>query len=131
MDKFKNFNSYSSNDWLLSVSDETQLHWYDNKLIALWEEKNAYRGRHSRLDVDIEKDIEDIGFRRKILLEKMSVTKSSQNQFNNSQIHFGTGDNVGKNKIKSKYSEKWLWQISMTILGGLIIAYLAFKFGWQ
>ena len=36
----------------------------------------------------------------------MSVTKSSQNQFNNSQIHFGTGDNVGKNKIKSKYSEK-------------------------
>lgn len=128
MDKF---NSYSDNDLLLNVSDETQLHLYDNKLIALREEKDDYRGRRGMFGVDIEKDIEDTEFRRKLLLEKMSVIKSSQNQFNNSQIHFGVGDNVGKDKTKSKYSEKWLRQIIMTILGGLIIAYLTFKFGWK
>lgn len=124
--------TYKNNyDLLAETSDETQLYWLDKKLIALWEERRADRGRRSRFDIDIEEDIKDIEFRRKLLLEKMNVTKMSQNQFSNSQVHFGVGDNIDKNKIENKHAEKRLSNIIISIAVGLAITYLTFKFGWQ
>lgn len=67
----------------------------------------------------LEQDIKDIEFKRKLLLERMSVIKSPQ--INNSQVHLGVGDNVGRDKIKNNFSEKWYQKWWGQIIVGLII----------
>ncbi len=100
-------------DLLVETSDDTQLYWLDKKLISLREEKSAYRGRHSRLDTDIENDIEEVEFRRKLLLERMSVSKPPKIEY------------------IEKWYQKWWGHVILTILCQLIIAFVVFKFGWQ
>ncbi|MEK7142291.1 MAG: hypothetical protein AAB818_01760 [Patescibacteria group bacterium] len=98
-------------DLLVETSDDTQLYWLDKKLISLREEKNSYRGRHSRLDTDIENDTEEVEFRRKLLLEKMSVSKPPKIEY------------------IEKWYQKWWGQIIVLVVGGLILSLIVYIIG--
>ncbi len=130
-------NNFFGGDCLVvSISDEQQLTNYNQKLIALREEKNSCPDRrHSRYIGEIINDIDDTEFRRKLLLEKMSVMRLPQNQFNNSQVHLGIGDNIGRDKIENnppeKWHQKWWGKLILTIVGGLILAFLVYEIGWN
>lgn len=121
-DKLNNLNA--------NLSDEEQLERYDQALIRLTDENNMIKLCNFDMgNPEIERKIKDIEFRRRLLLEKMSVSKLAQNQFNNSLVHMGIGDNVG-NKIIRKFSEKWWKQIIVGLIVMLIGGFLLYKFGW-
>lgn len=92
-----------------------------------------YRGRSVH---EIEADIEDIEYKRKLLLEKMTVVSRKipgrSVNLTNPQFHFGTGDNIGKNKTETKESNKgFLYEHrhpTMLIIIGLVLVVF---FGWK
>lgn len=73
--------------------------------------------------------------------ENLDQPRIAENQYyniKNSQLHFGTGDNIGGHKIEKYlqesnklWHEKPLGMLIITVVAGLIIAFLVYEFGWN
>ncbi len=57
------------------------------------------------------------------------------NNYNNSQIHYGIGDIVGKDKVISNNEKKWYEKpigiIILMVLGGIILGGILYSLGWN
>lgn len=90
------------------MSDKKRLENYDRYLISLRsDEKGVYFWRAGE-EPNLEKEIKDTEYKRKLLLEKMKLTNMQK---------------------LDKWYQKWWGQIVILVISDLIIAFIIYKFG--
>ena len=141
--------NFLDSSYFKSLSNEEKLSIYDNLITQLGEALEEDRvNPYSRMSNDTKcscmKDLSRLEKRRKLLVESMGVLNKSgtiispvSQNFLNSQVHYGQGDNTSEDKVvENKYNKKEWYEkpfgiIGITMVAGIVIGGLLYLFGWN
>lgn len=143
---FNNKDNFLDSSYFNRLPNEDKLTIYDNLIIqnseALKEaNNNPYSRMPNETKYNINQDLKRIHERRNLLIESMGVLNTLSNHasnqnFVNSQIHFGQGNNIlDKSKDTQDYNKEWyekpLGIVTLTVIAGVIIGGIIYFLKWN